>query len=50
MRFISTRTHSVLDYVVGALLIGVPYILGFADGTAAQWVPQVLGLLPSAAP
>ncbi len=45
MRFISTRTHGVLDYVVGALLIVVPYILGFADGTAAQWVPQFLGLV-----
>ena len=45
MRFISTRTHGVLDYVVGALLIVVPYILGFADGTAAQWVPQALGLV-----
>ncbi len=45
LRFISTRTHGVLDYVVGALLIVVPYILGFADGTAAQWVPQVLGLV-----
>ncbi len=45
MRFISTRTHGVLDYVVGALLIVVPYLLGFADGTAAQWVPQLLGLV-----
>ena len=45
MRFISTRTHGVPDYAVGALLIVVPYILGFADGTAAQWVPQLLGLV-----
>ncbi len=45
MRIISTRTHGVLDYAVGALLIVVPYILGFADGTAAQWVPQLLGLV-----
>ena len=45
MRIISTRTHGVLDYVVGALLLVVPYILGFADGTAAQWVPQLLGLV-----
>ncbi len=45
MRFISTRTHGVLDYAVGALLIIVPYLLGFADGTAAQWVPQILGLV-----
>ena len=44
-RFISTRTHGVLDHVVGALLIVVPYLLGFADGTAAQWVPQVLGVV-----
>ena len=45
MRFIPTRTHGVIDYVVGALLIAVPYLLGFADGTAAQWVPQLLGLV-----
>ncbi len=45
MRFIPTRTHGVLDYVVGALLIVVPYNLGFADGTVVQWVPQLLGLV-----
>lgn len=44
MRFIPTRTHGVLDYAVGLLLILAPYLLGFADGGAAQWVPQVLGL------
>ncbi|MGG5887170.1 SPW repeat domain-containing protein [Falsiroseomonas sp. HC035] len=43
MRFIPTRIHGVLDYLMGALLIVVPYLLGFADGTAAQWVPQILG-------
>ena len=43
MRFISTRTHGVLDYVMGLLLIAAPYILGFADGTAAQYVPQAIG-------
>ena len=31
--------------MVGALLIVVPYLLGSADGTAAQWVPQLLGLV-----
>ena len=45
MRFIPTRTHGVLDYGVGALLLVVPYLLGFADGTATQWVPQLLGLV-----
>ena len=43
MRFIPTRTHGVIDYLMGALLIVAPYILGFADGTAAQWIPQVVG-------
>jgi hypothetical protein len=43
MRFISTRTHGVLDYLVGLLLIALPYIFGFADGTIAQWLPQALG-------
>jgi hypothetical protein len=43
MRFISTRTHGVIDYLMGALLIVAPYLLGFADGTAAQWIPQIIG-------
>lgn len=43
MRSISTRTHGVPDYLMGVLLIVVPYILGFADGTAAQWFPQIVG-------
>jgi hypothetical protein len=43
LRFIPTRTHGVLDYLMGALLIVAPYLLGFADGSAAQWVPQILG-------
>jgi hypothetical protein len=43
MRFIPTRTHGVIDYLMGALLILAPYLLGFADGTAAQWIPQVVG-------
>lgn len=45
MRVISTRTHGVLDYLTGLLLIAAPYLLGFADGTAAQYVPQILGVL-----
>jgi hypothetical protein len=41
---IPTRIHGVIDYVVGALLIVAPYLFGFADGSAAQWVPQLLGV------
>jgi hypothetical protein len=43
MRFLSTRVHGVIDYATGALLIVAPWLFGFADGTAAQWVPMVLG-------
>jgi hypothetical protein len=38
-----TRVHGMLDYLLGALLIAAPWLLGFADGGAAQWVPVALG-------
>lgn len=44
MKPISTRTHGVLDYVMGAILIVAPFLLGFADGGPAMWVPVILGL------
>ena len=44
MAIISTRTHGVLDYSVGLLLIIAPYALGFASGGPEQWIPIVLGL------
>lgn len=44
MRFISTRAHGVIDYLMGLLLIISPWIFGFADGGAAQWVPILLGV------
>jgi hypothetical protein len=43
MKIISTRAHGVLDYLVGLLLIAAPFVLGFADNTAAMWVPVILG-------
>ena len=43
MRFMNTRMHGFADYLVGIILILAPYLLGFADGSAAQWVPQILG-------
>ena len=30
---------------MGALMLVVPYLFGFAYGTAAQWVPQLLGVV-----
>jgi hypothetical protein len=43
MRIISTGAHISLDYIVGVFLIVMPYIFGFADRTAAQWIPTLLG-------
>ena len=43
MRFISSRTHGYLDYLMGILLIASPWLFNFADGGAETWVPVVLG-------
>jgi hypothetical protein len=43
MRFISTRVHGILDYLMGAFLIISPWVFDFADGGAKQWVPIILG-------
>lgn len=45
MRFIPTSIHGVLDYFLGALLIWAPWLLGFADGAAAQWTSVALGTM-----
>ncbi len=44
MRFIPTRVHGYLDYLVGALLIVAPWLLGFAAGGAETWIPVILGV------
>lgn len=38
-----TRIHGILDYLMGALLIASPWVLGFHAGGAETWVPVVLG-------
>lgn len=43
MRFISTKVHGILDYLVGALLIATPWLLGFEDNTLITWIPVILG-------
>jgi hypothetical protein len=43
MRFISTKVHGVLDYLMGVLLIASPWLFDFARGGAETWVPVVLG-------
>lgn len=44
MRFIPTKVHGVLDYLVGILLIAAPWIFDFNRGGAETWVPVVLGV------
>ena len=44
MRFIPTRFHAPLDYIVGVALIAAPWILQFSDVTAATVVSIVLGI------
>lgn len=43
MRILSTKAHGILDYLVGVILIGAPWILGFAQNGAETWVPVILG-------
>lgn len=44
MRFIPTRVHAVLDYLMGMFLIVAPWILGFVQNGAETWVPVFLGV------
>jgi hypothetical protein len=43
MPLIPTRIHGILDYLVGVVLIAAPWLFGFADGSAAMWVPIIIG-------
>lgn len=43
---INTRTHGVIDYVMGAALIIVPFLFNFgALSEAAFWTPVLLGVV-----
>jgi uncharacterized membrane protein len=43
MRFLSTKIHGVLDYLSGVLFIASPWLFGFNNGGAAQWLPVAAG-------
>src|SRR5688572_6863704 len=43
MRFISTKVHGVLDYLMGIILIASPWVFGFAHMGAETWVPVISG-------
>lgn len=44
MKVISTKTHGMLDYLMGIVLIASPWIFGFADNATAKWIPIILGV------
>src|SRR6478735_6014290 len=44
MRFIPTKFHAPLDYIVGAVLIAGPWIFQYLDDTAAMAISIVLGI------
>jgi hypothetical protein len=44
MRFIPTRFHAPLDYIVGAVLIAAPWIFQFSDVGVATAISIVLGI------
>ena len=43
MRFIPTRLHAPLDYIVGVALVAAPWIFQFSDIAAATAISVVLG-------
>jgi hypothetical protein len=45
MKKISTKTHGVMDYISGLVIIASPWLFNFADGTIAQWLPVVTGVV-----
>jgi hypothetical protein len=45
MRFIPTRFHGILDYIVGILLIIAPWILNFSDVDYATWTAVIAGII-----
>ena len=44
MRFIPTRLHAPLDYIVGAVLIAAPWIFQFSEDSTATAISIVLGI------
>jgi SPW repeat-containing protein len=44
MRFIPTKFHAPLDYIVGAVLIAGPWIFQYSDSGAATAISIALGI------
>jgi len=44
MRFIPTKVHGVIDYLMGILLIAFPWVFDFNRGALETWIPVILGV------
>ncbi|TPE44192.1 SPW repeat domain-containing protein [Pontibacter mangrovi] len=44
MRFIPTRFHGILDYVVGLIFIAAPWLFDFSDASWATWTIVIAGI------
>lgn len=45
MKIISRKTHAVLDYIMGVLLIASPWLFGFSGNEAAKWSAIAVGII-----
>ncbi len=43
MRFVPTRVHGIADWLMGAVLVALPWLLGLDRGSAEGLVPMALG-------
>jgi hypothetical protein len=43
MRFLPTRVHGVVDWVMGAVLMALPWLLGLDRTGPEAWVPMAVG-------
>jgi len=44
MKFINTKAHGILDYLVGILLIVAPWALHFYANGPETWIPVAMGI------
>src|SRR3990170_6994994 len=44
MKFISTKTHGIIDYLMALVLISAPWLFSFDRNGAETWVPVALGV------
>jgi hypothetical protein len=46
LRFIPSRVHGIVDYVLAVALMAAPNVFGFAgEGGAVEWLPRLLGVV-----